>query len=351
MLSTCKIRRFSLPEVRECLENRGEEIMELQKDWIDEDVELLKFLFKKGYNDEKIGEILGRNNNSIRSKRQKLGLLLASLQDGKTPNDIRIVPIDKLHVHYLDKDTGYGYQRDPTPSLLSRIKKEGYDEQLSPVIDVVERKWDNGDIYIVDGGTRYVAAKEQGITHMTCKFHETTTYLEEPILFYKLNKKRSSVPSYNQYNARLQYQDPKAVGIHNLITKCGFTLGKTAGYNTLGGASRLEELMNGNAIALEQSLIMLHDLCEPERYPAVEGLVRGLYYIAANVSNKDIFEKNGWVHKRLMIVGAEMLNKYCNEHAAIMRTRSTKTMGDAILERINYRAADKNKIQFVGDKK
>ena len=343
--------------IRREARREGEEMKNHGQDWTVSEIEILKKLFEKGHDDNTIGEILGRNNNAIRSKRQKLGLLLPvatpiseikirGTNPYEKPVDIRIVPVDKLHVHYFDPETGYGYQRQPTPALLSRMRKDGYDEQLSPVIDVVERNWDNGDIYIVDGGTRWAAAKAAGVTHMVCKFHETTGYLGEPLLFYKLNKKRSSVPSYNQYNTRLQYKDPCAVKIHDLITKCGFTLGTKAGYNILGGASRLEELMNANSIALEQSLMMLHDLCESEHYPAVEGLVRGLYYIAANVDNKDIFAKNKWVYKRLLIVGAEMLNKYCNEHAAIMRTRSTKTMGDAILERINYRALDKNKIRF-----
>jgi len=348
--------------IRREARQEGEEMKNHGQDWTVSEIEILKKLFEKGQDDRTIGEILGRNNNAIRSKRQKLGLLLPVAMSNPEIEikgihlceelvDIRLVPIDKLHVHYFDPETKYGYQRRPKVALLARMRKEGFAGRLSQVIDVVERKWQNGDIYIVDGGTRWIAAKEQGRTHMLCKFHpEATTYLDEPKLFRDLNKQRGSVPSYNEFEARLQYEEPRAVRIDKLITRCGFTLGTKAGYTVLGGSARLEELMSGNAVALEQSLMMLHDLCEHEHYPAVEGLVRGLYYIAANVDAEDIFARNTWVHKRLMTVGAEMLNKYCNEHANIMRTRSTKTMGDAILERINYRASDRNKIRYRGTK-
>lgn len=268
----------------------------------------------------------------------------------KKPDNIFVVPIDHLKVHYYT-DTPPGYQREPTQTLLGRMKLDGYDEDLSPVIDVVKRVWQNGDIYVVDGGTRLVGAKRQGLTHMVCKFHpDIKTFEEEAKLFFGLNKKRSCVPIFNQYAARLQYHDVSMVKLEHMISKCGFTMGKTAGYHILGGPARLEELMKGNPVALESALKMLYVLTEDEKYPAIETLLRGLYYLAANIEDKTIFDKKNWVYKRLMNVGATMLTKHCNEHTMLMRTRSTKTLGDAMLEQINYRAMEKNKIRFKGGK-
>lgn len=140
---------------------------------------------------------------------------IASMLLSEKETTIEWLPIDKIEI---DRS----YQRNPGPEKIKLISSN-FNENALGVLLVNLRE--NGQLFIIDGQHRLLAAKKRGKTLVQCKVCYGLTVQEEAKLYKYCNTVRKNPESLDVFRARLVEGDPVAVAINNTVQKCGLSIG------------------------------------------------------------------------------------------------------------------------------
>lgn len=125
------------------------------------------------------------------------------------PYRFEVLPLDELTVDP-------GYQR-PLTTFVNEVRDD-WKPHLVGTIFVSERR--NGDHVIVDGQTRWSAARErEDVTNLPALVYHDLTPAEEAKLMADLAKKRRQIRTYDQFRAELFAGDAEAKDIARLAKR------------------------------------------------------------------------------------------------------------------------------------
>lgn len=163
---------------------------------------------------------------------------------------IRRIPLRLLNVSLAEP--GPGYQRTPNMSRVKKIARNWDWGMYEPLV-VSERKDGPraGELFIVDGQHRYLAALEifpewQELPALV----RPMTFEEEALRFARQGENRGGVNSRDLFRAKVEARDPDALDILAIIEEHGFRISYLGGGNESGGSvitaiSTLVSIYNG----------------------------------------------------------------------------------------------------------
>ena len=193
--------------------------------------------------------------------------ILAHPQEMEFPYEWAVIRLDQM---FIDGD----YQR-PLTTFVQRIKAR-FDPVLFGVLVLSDRgaKRKTQRYAIVDGQTRWAAAREIGIQTAPCIVFTGLTVEDEAWMFARLQKERRGMLSYHRFRAQLAAGDKKSQAIAHLAEMAGYTLGAAPGQ--MRAVAALEACYKRDEFTLER---VLSDLKEawPEAVPEASH-IRGLHY-------------------------------------------------------------------------
>lgn len=133
-----------------------------------------------------------------------------------------VIGLIKPNQMFVDREQ---YQRFGKRSQIKAIS-DGFDELLLGV-PLISRRSD-GTLAVIDGQHRVMAAIEcgRGDVPITCQVADGLSVAEEAQLFERINKNRRRVNANDLFRARLTAKDVVAVGMSEIMSRHGLTLGK-----------------------------------------------------------------------------------------------------------------------------
>lgn len=130
------------------------------------------------------------------------------------PYRFEVVPVEELEVDST-------YQR-PLTSFWKTVN-DNFNPALVGTLIVSEKS--TGKKNVIDGQTRLVAMREQGLTAAPCLIYERLTRQQEARLFSDLQTKRRAMRSYDRFRAQMVAKEPMALEISRIAKAAGFELG------------------------------------------------------------------------------------------------------------------------------
>ena len=192
--------------------------------------------------------------------------MLAHPQDVEFPYKWSVLALNHM---FIDAD----YQR-PLTSFVQRIQTR-FDPLLFGVLVLSDRGAKHKPRYaIVDGQTRWVAAKNIGIQTAPAIVFTDLTVQDEANMFARLQKERRGMLSYHRFRAQLAAKDPQSLAIEQIVKAAGYKLG--AGPGEMRAVAALESCYRIDDFTLER---VLSDYREawPDAVPESPH-IRGLHY-------------------------------------------------------------------------
>lgn len=122
-----------------------------------------------------------------------------------------------------------GYQRDLEESRAQKIA-EGFNPHLFDPIVLSKRK--NGNMYIIDGQHRMIAAIMAKIDKIPARVHLGLTREQEANLFVDAQLERKPIRAFDRFKAKLIAKDPIFVGINTVAEKGGFEIAPHSASNS-----------------------------------------------------------------------------------------------------------------------
>ncbi len=104
----------------------------------------------------------------------------------------------------------------------ARAKEGIFNRDLIQPIHVSLR--DDGKYYILDGRHRTTMLIKMGIEEVMCVIHVGLSYIEEALLFKKLNEEFRKVSAWQGFKALIEAKDDTALDINNILSEFGFYL-------------------------------------------------------------------------------------------------------------------------------
>ncbi len=134
------------------------------------------------------------------------------------------------------------YQREEDASIRRRAERYAreWDPYLLGEIHAAERS--DGTYWVVDGQTRLLAAKIRRIEKLRCFVVRGLDHEGEARLFRRLNKNRTAVSAWADFNAALTEKDPAALAIASVVRSCGFTISRSSGPHAIKAVSGLQKV-------------------------------------------------------------------------------------------------------------
>ncbi len=107
----------------------------------------------------------------------------------------------------------------------------------------------NGGFYVIEGRHRLKAGTLVGVKEWRCDVHDEIDFSDvrsKAELKLGFDRERRNVGTLEHFLIRLMAQDQKAVEINEIVTACGFDIGKTGGgvVGRIAAVSRIEGLFN-----------------------------------------------------------------------------------------------------------
>lgn len=191
---------------------------------------------------------------------------LAHPQDIEFPYKWAVVSLDQM---FIDA----AYQR-PLTAFVRRIQSR-FDPLLFGVLVLSDRGVKTKPRYaLVDGQTRWVAARNIGVQQGPAIVFTGLTPQDEADMFAKLQKERRGMLSYHRFRAQLAARKPEAIAIQKICKASGYKLG--AGPGEMRAVAALEHCYKIDDFLLER---VLSDFREawPDVVPEAKH-IRGLHY-------------------------------------------------------------------------
>lgn len=193
--------------------------------------------------------------------------VLANPLEVEFPYSWAFVKLDQM---FIDES----YQR-PLTTFVDRIQRR-FDPVLFQTLALNDRGTKNQPYRyaIIDGQTRWVAAKRLEIREVPCIVFKKLSPEEEAEIFSRLQKERKGMVSWHRFRADLRAMKPEALAIKAITDDVGYTLGDGAGQMKAVGA--LESTFRIDEYTLERTLTVTMDAW-PDLVP--EGpVIRGMHY-------------------------------------------------------------------------
>lgn len=182
------------------------------------------------------------------------------------PYRFEVIGLDELEVDAT-------YQR-PLTTFWKEIV-EDFIPALMGTLIVSERR--TGKKNIVDGQTRWTAAKELSLPNAPCLVYEGLSKADEARLFADIQTRRRGMRSYDRFRAELVAKKKRAVEISNIATKAGFDLTATETPKTVKAIAALEKTWKYGPEHLEDVLLVIRDAWGVEDKQAVSAkIVNGI---------------------------------------------------------------------------
>lgn len=108
-------------------------------------------------------------------------------------------------------------------TLRKKIEKE-WNINLCELITLNKRK--DGIISCVDGQNRVLVARNLNIDALPARVFHMLSFEQESKLFVELNKNRKAVSPVDQFKNRINYKDPSALEIQEILSKYGIVIQK-----------------------------------------------------------------------------------------------------------------------------
>lgn len=132
------------------------------------------------------------------------------------------VPVEQLQLCCADiENPGDGYQRTKQHARARKIAREFSEEAFEPLI---VGKREDGSMWIVDGQTRWEAAKIMGMKTVACRVFLSRGIEHEAEVFAKTNKNRQAMKRIQTFFALLAMKHPPTVDTYNIVVENGFTI-------------------------------------------------------------------------------------------------------------------------------
>lgn len=222
----------------------------------------------------------------------------------KFPYRARDVRFDQM---FVDKD----YQR-PLTSFAETIYAR-FDPELFQTLIVSDRGPQAKPRYaLIDGQTRWFAARRLGIQEGPCSVFVDLTPEKEASLCWRYQKHRRGTPTPHRFKAQLASGDPESMAIKELVESIGYQVGD--GKDKIQSIAALEYCFRADEFLLAR---VLSDYWEawPEVVPGAK-FIRGLHYFfrnypigdpAARAKNPEIDDEK--LVRRLKTAGPDGLEK------------------------------------------
>jgi hypothetical protein len=204
------------------------------------------------------------------------------------------VRADSAHASALvaPADFSFDYEFDKNVVLTSAFVDTDYQRPLTSLVKVITRDFDprlfgalmlsdrgrkspkGRRFAIIDGQTRWTAARRVGVTDAPGQIFTDMSPDEEADLFWRFQKFRKGMVSWHIFRARLRAGDETAHKIQVLAEGAGYVLGE--GPDNLRSMSALEKTYLQDPFQLERAL---HDFraAWPELIPEGDH-IKGLHY-------------------------------------------------------------------------
>lgn len=258
---------------------------------------------------------------------------------------LREVDVDKLQVDER-------YQR-PTSEARVDSMARNYSEDLANVIVVSERA--SGQLYIVDGAHRALAAKQAGRRKIMAQVHTGLTSKQESEMFDKLNDARSGVDALSRFRAKVFYGDPIAIAVKSSVEARGGVIQESrSGKGSRAGVRAVQQLQkivrHGGDELLDRVLDVINYSWEALDASTTEARVTGgielLFALHSDPDNGPVVDENRLVDV-LSEVGLATLNRLCHTNAQMYGGYGAKNFYRAILEVYNKKLGNKQRLGHI----
>lgn len=237
------------------------------------------------------------------------------------------ISIDKLKIDYT-------YQRmDISTANVNSISRNWDWGVYTPIL-VSER--DNGDMVIVDGQHRWMAATERGdIKAIKCEIHKFDSIIDEAKAFFTANKMKKSVSAFSTYNARLVFNDPVAIDAKNIAYKHGYSITKSKlSESSFCGIGSFIRMVLENKDSADVAFGVCADIANGRYFNAV--LLRGVYTLYNKFKDNQNFTNSDWVEK-LCAAGEEVCMSEISKLKSLVGKGGQTVEAKALLDIINKR--------------
>jgi hypothetical protein len=191
---------------------------------------------------------------------------------------------------------------------------------------------------IIDGQTRWEAARTIGVPDGPCIVYEGLSPQDEAEIFWKLQKNRRGVLSLARFKAQVAAGDQQAIAITRLCEMCEVPIGETG----MRAVAALEVCYRRDSLQLERMLVNWH-AAFPNEYPASKH-IRGIHYFLSNYPINEPTRRNEAdvdderFVRRLQVAGLDGLDKNLLAVKQLQKGSSDKLMGLAVESAYNSRA-------------
>lgn len=241
------------------------------------------------------------------------------------------ISIDKLKIDYT-------YQRmDISASNVNSISRDWNWSVYTPIL-VSER--DNGDMVIVDGQHRWMAATERGdIKSLKCEIHKFGSIIDEAKAFFTANKMKKSVSSFSTYNARLVFNDTVAIDAKNIAYKHGYSITQNKlSESSFCGIGTFMRMVSENRDSADIAFCVCSNIADGRYFDAV--LLRGVYTLYNKFKDNLDFVNSDWVEK-LCAAGKEICMSEISKLKSLVGKGGQVVEAKALLDIINKRKRNK----------
>lgn len=175
------------------------------------------------------------------------------------------------------------YGRPISTSQIGRMVRSGFDPRKLGIITLSMRA--DGRFAILDGNHRKHLVQHSGYTVMLARVFIDLTYEEEADLFEALNTVKPPA-AIDRFRARLEYKEPRALGINHLLGRYGLKVstytGRKAGSRTLTCVSVLDSVYDTRGpIEFDEIIGILYAAWQYDPMAYVGRMVDGLRHFWA----------------------------------------------------------------------
>lgn len=228
-------------------------------------------------------------------------------------------------VELADCQIDQSYQRDASQRQVDLIAAS-WDLDLAGVLEINIRT--SGEVFVIDGQARMLAAHVVGEEALFAKVHIGLTPEQEAARFRDLNKLRRQIKSLEDFKAALRQDDPMACEVRDIVVKCGGYVGERQA-EAMGGAiiavAALQAVYRGRdpydgqgSERLKRCLTVMRDAYGPLKHEFAQGdVIKGVSAFIERFANggRNPDYKRAHLVKRMQEIGFRTLM----EQAASLR--------------------------------
>jgi hypothetical protein len=227
----------------------------------------------------------------------------------------------------------YSYQRQPSQSRVITLARD-WDAVKAGALVVSQRA--DGSLYVIDGGTRLLAAMERSdVRTLFCLIFRFEKLADEAAYFYSLNTASKRVPAAVVHKAGVVACDPVALDAERIMAENGYThhiSGKAAG-REIHCLATLRRCVAADEALASRVFKLCCDITGEG--PIMKDLLAGCFYVASHPGQGSIFDPR--FADRLISAGPEKIRMEIRSAVALTGRGGDKVFASAIVKVANAR--------------